>query len=181
MTLGEKLKKLRLEKKMTLQDVAQSTGYSKALISRIENDSVSPSIGSLRKITAVLEIKLHELFAAIEGGRTSVIRKNSRKSQTLAGGKIKVEGLCQGAAGSKMDAVIKTFESGATSKEEKAAHAGEEWWYVLKGRLETSVGETTLELNEGDSVYVVSPASRKWRNPAKGKTSALVVRRPAVS
>lgn len=181
MTLGEKLKMLRLEKKMTLQDVAQRTGYSKALISRIENDSVSPSIGSLRKIASVLEIKLHELFAAIEGGRTSVIRKNSRKSHTVAGGKIKVEALCQGAAGSKMDAVIKTFESGATSREEKTTQAGEEWWYVLKGRLETSVGETTLELNEGDSVYVVLPSPRRWRNAAKGRTSALVVKTPAVT
>ncbi len=181
MTLGEKLKKLRLEKKMTLQDVAQRTGYSKALISRIENDSVSPSIGSLGKITSVLEIKLHELFAAVEGGRTSVIRKNSRKSHTLAGGKIKVEDLCEGAPGSKMDAVIKTFESGASSREEKGAQTGEEWWYVLKGRLETSAGETTLELSEGDCMYLVSPAARKWRNPAKGRTSALVVRTPAVS
>ncbi|MHC4664309.1 MAG: helix-turn-helix domain-containing protein, partial [Planctomycetota bacterium] len=62
MTLGEKIRKLRHDGEMTLQDIAGKTGYSKALISRIENDSVSPSINSLVKIAAALEIRLYELF-----------------------------------------------------------------------------------------------------------------------
>ena len=174
MTLGEKLKKLRLEKQMTLHDVAKATGYSKALISRIENDSVSPSIASLVKITSVLEIRLNDLFTAIEGGRVSVVKKSERKSSTPAGG-IVVEDLCEIAA-SKMSAAIKIFESGAESEEARADGTGEEWWHILKGKLEVSVDGTLTELNEGDSIYVISESLRTWRNPAKGKTSVLVVK-----
>lgn len=177
MTLGEKLKKLRLEKKMTLQDVANSTGYSKALISRIENDSVSPSVSSLLKISAALQIKLNELFAAIEGSKMSVVKKGSRACGPAYHG-VSTESLCQIPGERKMDAVIKTFDSGAASEEVKADGAGEEWWYVLKGKLSVSVNDRTAQLNEGDSVYLASEGIRKWHNPGKGKCAALVVMTP---
>lgn len=177
MTLGEKLKKLRLEKKMTLQDVADATGYSKALISRIENDSVSPSVGSLMKISEALQIKLHELFAAIEGSKIAVTKKGGRES-TFAKNGIKIESLCSLSGGRKMDAVIKTFDSGAASEQVKQEKGGEEWWYVLRGKLTVSIGERVAQLSEGDSMYIISEANRKWSNPGKGKTSALVVVTP---
>jgi transcriptional regulator with XRE-family HTH domain len=180
MTLGEKLKKLRLEKKMTLQDVADQTGYSKALISRIENDSVSPSVGSLMKVSAALQIKLHELFASIEGSKISVVKKGGRESFLTRDG-IKIENLCFLSGGRKMDAVIKTFDSGAATERVAEEKAAEEWWYVLKGKLAVSFDERTAQLNEGDSLYVVSANIRKWRNPGKGKTSALVVTTPPLS
>jgi transcriptional regulator with XRE-family HTH domain len=176
MTLGEKLKKLRLDKKMTLQDVADATGYSKALISRIENDSVSPSVGSLMKISEALQIKLHELFAAIEGSKIAVTKKGGRES-TFAKNGVKVESLCSLSGGRKMDAVIKTFDSGAASEQVKQGR-GEEWWYVLRGKLTVSIGERVAQLNEGDSMYIISEGNRKWSNAGKGKTSALVVMTP---
>ena len=145
MTLGEKLKKLRLERKMTLQDVADQTGYSKALISRIENDSVSPSVSSLLKISGALQIKLHDLFAAIEGSKLSVVKKTGREAVFSEDG-IRIESLCSLAGGRKMDAVIKTFESGATS--EQVNSGKEEWWYVLKGKLMVSFDERIAQLNE---------------------------------
>jgi transcriptional regulator with XRE-family HTH domain len=181
MTVGEELRKLRLARKMTLQDVAEKTGYSKALISRIENDSLSPSISSLMKITSALQIGMHELFSAVEGRRASVVKKDSRKSRTLPGGGIKAESLCSSPGRNKMEAIIETFESGAAGEREAAVHAGEEWLYVLNGRLEASVGGQVYELNEGDSIYVISALPHKWRNPGKGKTSALIVFTPPSS
>ncbi|MBI5117646.1 helix-turn-helix transcriptional regulator [Candidatus Poribacteria bacterium] len=181
MTLGEKLRKMRLEKGMTLQNVAEKTGYSKALISRIENDSVSPSISSLIKIAGAVAISLHQLFTAVEGGHVSVIKKSGRKSSTLSGGKIKVEYLSQGPPGSKMESVIKTFEAGAASEDKRAAHIGEEWLYVLKGKLEALVEEEAYDLNEGDCMYVKMATPHKWRNAAKGRTTTLVVSTPPSS
>ncbi len=180
MTLGEKLKKLRLEKKMTLQDVADRTGYSKALISRIENDSVAPSVGSLMKISGALQIKLHDLFAAIEGSKMSIVKKGGRESYRADSG-VKIETLCHLSDGRKMDAVIKTFDSGAASEEKVKEKPAEQWWYVLKGKLNVSVDDRTAQLNEGDSMYLISEGTRKWHNPGKGKTSALVVTTPPLS
>jgi len=180
MTLGQKIRKLRLDKKMTLQDVAGITGYSKALISRIENDSVSPSISSLIKIASALDTTLYELFAAVEGKGTEITRRKDRSSQVMAGGKIKVQELSGNGDERKLVAVIMTFEPGASAAEEKAkVHSGEEWWHVLKGKLVAAVGENTYELGEGDSIYLNSSVPHTWQNPAKGKATALVLVTPS--
>ena len=175
MTLGGKLRKLRRDDRMTLQDVASMTGYSKALISRIENDSVSPSINSLMKIASALNIELHELFASVEGKSPSIVRKRNRSSRTLSGGKVQAESL-SGGTDNKLAPCIMSFEPGADASDGKLeSHRGEEWWHVLKGRLEAAVGEDRYELSEGDSIYLNSSMPHKLRNPAKAKATALVL------
>ena len=181
MTLGAKLRALRLEKKMTLHDVAEETGYSKALISRIESDSVSPSLTSLIKITAALQFSLHQLFAAIEGSRVSVVKKNERESRTLTGQKIRVDNLCQAGAGKKMEALIKTFNAGAAGETRQGPAGAEQWWHVLKGKLELTVSGEVFELGTGDSIYLSSSLPYKYRNAAAGKASALTVTTPPAS
>ena len=175
MTLGGKIRKLRLGGKMTLQDVAGKTGYSKALISRIENDSVSPSINSLVKIAGALEITLHELFAAVEGRDPSVLKKRDRQSTKLSEGKVRVEGLSTDHTDNKLSAVIMTFDSGAEIADGMSPHRGEEWWHVFKGKLEATIGENEYELAEGDSIYLNSSSAHKMRNPAKTKAAVLVL------
>ena len=176
MTLGEKIRKLRHDGSMTLQDIAGKTGYSKALISRIENDSVSPSINSLVKIAAALEIKLYELFAAVEAKAPSVTRRKSRLSSTTADGTIRVENLSGNIEDAKMSAVIMTFEPGAEISSASAkTGTGEEWWTVLKGNLEAVVGDNRFDLGEGDSIYLNSSVWHNLKNLGKAKTRALVV------
>ncbi len=181
MTLGDKIRRLRLDKKMTLQDVAERTGYSKALISRIENDSVSPSITSLVRISSVFKITLHELFLAAEGGQVSVVKKNSRSSRAFAGGRIKIESLRESAAGSKMGVVIMTLSPGVMREAGEKTDVAETWCYVFKGKLEAHTGGQTYELTEGDSIYLTSDVPHKWCNPSKGKASALIVETPPSS
>ena len=166
---------------MTLHDVAEETGYSKALISRIENDSVSPSITSLIKITTALQFSLHELFAAVEGSRVSVVKKNKREFRPVPDKKITVENLCQSLAHKKMDSVIKTFEPGAAGASEKEPAGGEQWWHLLKGNLELTIGDEKFELGGGDSIYFYSSSPYKCRNPAKRKASVLIVTTPPAS
>jgi transcriptional regulator with XRE-family HTH domain len=176
MTLGEKIRKLRHNGKMTLQDIAGKTGYSKALISRIENDSVSPSINSLVKIAAALEIKLYELFAAVEGKTPLVVKRKGRIAKTEANGKIRVENLSGDHEDGKMSAVIMTLEPGANISEGKAkTSTSEEWWTVLKGNLDAVVGDNRFDLSEGDSIYLNSSAPHHLKNSGKTKTKVLVV------
>jgi transcriptional regulator with XRE-family HTH domain len=176
MTLGEKIRKLRRSHKMTLQNVATETGYSKALISRIENDSVSPSINSLLKITKALGISLYELFAAVEGKDPALVKKKERATGSLAGDAIKVEGLSASQSDNRITAVIMTFEPGAESNGGKLnPHGGEEWWHIIKGKLTAQVGDTAYDLSEGDSLYLKSSIPHGLKNPAKAKTAALVL------
>jgi transcriptional regulator with XRE-family HTH domain len=175
MTLGEKIRKLRHDRKMTLRDIAEKTGYSKALISRIENDSVSPSINSLVKIAQALEIKLYRLFASVEGSPPVVVKKKGRSTRTPASESIRVESLSGDDGENKMNAAIMTFDSGAGVSERKSkSPTCEEWWTVLKGRLEVLVGDNRFELSEGDSIYLNSSAPHSLKNLEKTKAMTLV-------
>lgn len=178
MTLGQKIRELRRHKKMRIQDIAENTGYSKALISRIENDSVIPSIASVRNIAAVLDITLHELFAAAEDENVSVVKKKDRKTKDIKKSRIQIESLCENVTGNKMAASIMTIPPGASVKEEAKERIEEKWWHVLGGKLEVVAGELKYELAKGDSIYSNSKEPCEYKNPTSRKASALVITTP---
>jgi|GEM_PF-3393078 len=66
MNLGVKLRKIRKEKDLTLDQLAQMTGVAKATLSRIENNVVGGNYGTLRKISDVLGVSLEDLSAGKE-------------------------------------------------------------------------------------------------------------------
>jgi len=66
MKIGNTIKRLRKQKGMTLKDMAKITGIQEATLSRIENDKMDGSINTFMLIAGGLDLKLSELFAAIE-------------------------------------------------------------------------------------------------------------------
>src|SRR5512145_2085568 len=60
--IGAKIKALRTSKKKTLQEVANETGFSPALISQVENNNVSPPIATLSKIARFFDVKIGTFF-----------------------------------------------------------------------------------------------------------------------
>jgi len=66
MKIGSTIKRLRKQKGMTLKDMAKLTGVQEATLSRIENDKMDGSLNVYILIAGGLDLKLSELFAAIE-------------------------------------------------------------------------------------------------------------------
>jgi transcriptional regulator with XRE-family HTH domain len=78
--IGEKIKKLRKARKLTLQQVASETGFSPALISQIENNNVSPPIATLSKIAKFFDVKMGMFFDEEEAeSKYEVVRANERR------------------------------------------------------------------------------------------------------
>jgi len=77
--VGEKIKTVREEKKLSLADLAAKTGYSSALISQIENHLLSPSLGTLIQIASAMEVPISKLFGEKHGHAYTIVRKNERK------------------------------------------------------------------------------------------------------
>ena len=70
--IGDKIRKLRQERRLTLQDLADLTGLSKPLLSQIENDQVTPPLATLLKIAKGLKVGLHFFFED-EGDRREYV------------------------------------------------------------------------------------------------------------
>lgn len=171
--IGERLKKVRLEKGYTLKDVAGVSGYSKALISRIENENVSPSINSLLKIATALDVKPYDLFLPPKDTKPSIIRKSARKKAKIDGGKIEVEFLTDQAEENKMESFFIAVDPGASTGAGLGGHTGEIWMTQLKGQTQVVLGEREIVLEDGDSIYFQAAIPHSLKNTGRAKSLLL--------
>ena len=162
--LGGVIRKARMKKGLTLDEVASQCGYSKALISRIENDNVFPSIESLSKIAAALDFPLYDIFASIPIEEPVVLRKDERKKFRVNEGEFDLEFLTPNP---RIVAALPIMYSGkplAHSTEHMGEHSGHEWSIILRGEVEVRIGERAYILREGDSIYFNATNEHKYVN-----------------
>jgi transcriptional regulator with XRE-family HTH domain len=162
--LGGVIKKARLKKGFTLDEVASRCGYSKALISRIENDNVFPSIESLSRISDVLEFPLYDIFASIPFEEPVVLGKAERHKFRVNEGQFNLEFLVPNPNNVGMLPILYAGNPGARSTERMGQHIGQEWSIVMKGKVEVVVGEKSYLLREGDAIYFNSTIPHKYVN-----------------
>lgn len=157
--IGGKIRELRRAKKLTLNDVANETGFSTALISQIENNNVSPPIATLSKIANYLDVKIGHFFSENEEEcRYEVLRGNQRTaiprviSRDGSNHGYIYESLSVQKKNKSMDPFLLTLND-KVSNTDTYSHNGEEFIYVLKGTAEMLLDGNSIVLNEGDCVY----------------------------
>jgi len=154
--IGPKIREIRLQKGLKLKDVAEHTGLSIGLISKVENNNTSPSLSTLIKLANFLGTDASFFLEKAEKKEETVVcRKEDRRVWTSNDDKIYFELLNPSLRSKKMEVVyvrIERFESPA----EKYTHEGEEFGLVLKGQLQVALENETHVLNEGDSIYFKS-------------------------
>ncbi len=175
LNIGSILKSARVEQGMTLEDLSSKCGYSKALISRIENNTVSPSITSLSKITNTLGLQLYEVFASVAANGPTILRSEEREKLSGSNGEHEVEFLTNTPFTKKLQPVLISLKGGAKPWEGSDLDAGEKFLHVLKGTAEIVVGGRKHVLKAGDSIYLKSAIPYKYRSIGKGKTVSLAV------
>lgn len=177
--LGERLRTLRRRRKLRLRDIAERVSCSEGLISKIEHGRVTPSLKVLHGIAAALDVSIASLFA--EPQIALVQRAGERPVIDLAGHesdrRIKLEQLIAHTRDAVLEANIHLVEPGAHSAGD-ISHMGEEFGYVLEGRLELWVEDACYKLEAGDSFHFPSEARHRYRNPGEGTTRILWVNTP---
>ncbi len=179
--IGAKIKELRRAKKMTLQDVANETGFSTALISQIENNNVSPPIATLSKISNFFDVKIGHFFAeneeecpyeVIRSTERTVIPKVVSKDGTNHG--YFYESLSVRKKNTKMDPFLLTLNEKVTNTD-TYSHNGEEFLFVMKGTAELLLDDQHITLNEGDSVYFDATIKHRLFSTGNGEVKVLAV------
>jgi transcriptional regulator with XRE-family HTH domain len=175
--IGFHLRRERRLKKLRLKDVADATGLSVSLISKIETNSVGPSLSTLHRIAQALDTSISALFA-MEEPPTQVVRR--QRERPIAGkvqsisewDGIEAEIMIPFGEGRLLEGFVFVMEPGGNSGG-VLQHEGEECGYVLEGRLELCVGGKQYSLGRGDSFFFPSTIPHTYRNP--GKVTARVV------
>jgi len=152
--IGERVRKIRNERGLTLQDVANYTGFSKALISQIENNVVMPPINTLGKIAKILNVKMTYFFEEeIDHREYHIVRKDERKMVFREGVKhgYLYENLASMSANDVLQMILVTIKSGDGQKK-LFNHEGYEYMYVAEGKIRFYLSNEIIDLEKGDSI-----------------------------
>jgi transcriptional regulator with XRE-family HTH domain len=165
--VGERLRERRKELSISVRELARRVAVSPSLISQIENGKTSPSVGTLYAIVSEMDLSLDEVFSGTSdpsrrgpnGGRelpSPVVTEDERKEISLASG-VRWQRLTR-SADPNVDFLHVVYEPGGAScaEDHLMRHAGQEYGYVISGRLSVTVGFDTYELAAGDSISFAS-------------------------
>lgn len=147
---AQRLKTARLARGLTLAEVAANAGLSTGYLSRLEGGSRQPSVGSLVVLSRVLNVNLSELLSNEPEANSAVIRKGSRESHARPEGDY--VHVSKSLPNTCIDVVQITLAPDVPHVEMKS-HPGEEWVYVLEGKVELELGAERHELFAGDSAH----------------------------
>ena len=180
----EKIKRIRRNKKITLKDLAKSTGLTEGYLSRIENSRSVPPISTLSRIARGLAIDVSYLLFSEDMAENSnpnivVIKKNevgevhsseTPHQKTVYG--YQYEPLAHQKRGKNMEPyiLVPDFEPG-----EVLQHEGEEFLYVVKGTIEFFYGTENYILTEGDSAYFDAHIPHNGKSLGEEKARVLIV------
>jgi transcriptional regulator with XRE-family HTH domain len=181
--VGEKLRALRLRKKMGLVELGRHTGLSAAMLSKVERGKLFPTLPTLARIALVFSVGLEYFFADDRKRHTlGIVRRGQRKRfPERADGKdvsFFFESLDFAAVERKLSAYHAEFEPVPSRKTRTHHHNGAEFLSVLRGKLEMRIGNEQHVLETGDSIYFDSSLAHSYRRVSKSPCSAIVVTVP---
>ncbi len=156
--VGDRIKAAREAAGLTLQELAERTGYSSALMNQIENHLVSPPLGALGKIAHALGLTLGALWGERGGEPFALVRKGERRQVSRFASKEGVsygytyESLGYGKKDRRLEPFLITLEPPTVKASPPSVHVGEEFLLVLSGTMEVTLGSHTDLLEPGDSI-----------------------------
>lgn len=168
--VGKKIKKERLRKKMTLDRVANETGFSIDYLKSIESGKEMPPVGALLQIARALEIDSGFFLKEQETSLKTRIKAYTKRTENYA-----YTTLTPGAENKHLKAFKITIEAMQNHKGVGYQHEGEEFIYVLSGNIEVVVGDHVNVLKKNDSLHFNSGIRHMLRNIGKSKAELIVV------
>lgn len=178
--IGEKVRALRLRKKMALVELGRHTGLSAALLSKIERSNIYPPLPTLLRIAMVFGVGL-DYFFRDESKRqvASIVRRGERQrfpDQPEGGGvSYFFESLDFTASERKLNAYLADFQPVRAEEAATHVHSGVEFLHVLTGQLVIAIGRAEHELDEGDSIYFDASVPHSYRRKGRNRCTAVVV------
>jgi transcriptional regulator with XRE-family HTH domain len=181
--IGEKLRALRLKKKMGLVELGRHTGLSAAMLSKVERGKLFPTLPTLLRISLVFSVGLEYFFSADQKRHiVGIVRRAQRKRfpERPDGRDISFyfESLDFAAVERKLNAYHAEFQPLQPGKARPHHHPGVEFLSVLRGRLELHIGTEDHILESGDSIYFDSSLPHSYRRVSRKPCAAIVVTVP---
>ena len=168
--VGKKIKKTRLEEKISLKQMANETGCSIDYLKKLEAGKVIPPVGTLLQIARALQIDSGFLLKEQEADLKKRIKAYTKRTDNYA-----YTTLTPGAENKHLKAFRVTIDVLQNHKGVGYQHEGEEFIYVLSGKIEVIVGDHVNKLQKDDSLHFNSGIKHMLRNVGNKEAELIVV------
>ena len=179
--IGSRLRHARLVKGWLIKELAQRVGVSVSLISKYENDKTLPPLTVLHKLVSELGTNIGALFDSNWAGQKHISRQGARPSIMAAGVDgipgVTLERLIPNGNGQLLQGNIHIIPPGGGSMG-SMHHDGDEFGYVLEGRIELRIEDTVHDLAPGDSFAFPSSLAHTYRNVGTDITRVIWINTP---
>ena len=175
--IGEKIKRRRVSLGLTQEELAARVELSKGFISQVERDLTSPSIATLTDILEALGMSLADFFSqedtnekVVFGADDVFVKENEDAGHSI-------HWLIPNAQKNSLEPILVTLQSGGKTWEQDP-HEGEEFGFVLEGKIRLFIGNKSYELKKGDSFYFKSEKVHFLKNVGAKTAKILWVSSP---
>jgi transcriptional regulator with XRE-family HTH domain len=179
--IGQRIKELRMQRGLTLEEVAERSGCSSGFLSQLERNRAAPSISMLYAIGEALGVQVTD-FLPDGVSATKVTRHERREHLHFEGSAISYTLLSTKFPHAALGAFLLNFKPAnqGLPTDEFRAHAGEEFVHVLDGVLRLWIGDGFYDLYSGDSAYFSSTNKHRLENRSDRPVNVLAMITPSI-
>jgi transcriptional regulator with XRE-family HTH domain len=170
MKIGERIKNLRELSNLTQEELADRAGLTKGFISQIERDLTSISLDSFLQILEAMDENISDFFR--ESSAEKIVY---RETDRVAIEKEKIqrfELLVPGSTNRRLEPILLTLRKGQVTPRERP-HEGEEFGFVLRGKVTLRFGKEALKLQRGECFYL-SAEKEHWIQNTSSKEAVIL-------
>ena len=179
--MGGRIKKARESRGLSIFDVYLRTDIDVDTLSQIEEGNITPPLGTVIKLAKALDLKMGYFISGEEEKSYTIVRRDDREKASRFDSKKEeqygygYESLAPRKTNRQMEPFLVTLEPSET-EEERSSHDGQEFIFVLTGKMEVRLGEEIHILEPGDSIYYDStvPHLVKCHNEEAAKILAVL-------
>ena len=180
---GEKIRRLRLKKSMGLVELGKHTGLSAAMLSKLENNHVIPTLQTLSRIAMVFSVGLDHFFmdpALHKNIQVTRAKERMELEEKLKGKSVVYRFQCLDypANDRKSSSYLALFNDVSEGPVAMHSHVGTEFIYLESGALEIDVDGEIVQLEAGDSAHFDGSLPHSYRKIGKEMCRAIVVTVP---
>ena len=171
-SFGSRVKKLREKEGLSLEDLAGQVGMKPGYLKKLENDEVLPPVAEILTLARTLMVD-PSAFMSDETTKASPGKRS--KAMTTRTSDYAYENLTEDDRDMHLMAFRVIIPPRSAHRKVGYKHEGEEFIYVLSGKLKLTVGKKTSTLGPGENIHFDSGKRHVLSNPGAEPAVLLVV------
>jgi transcriptional regulator with XRE-family HTH domain len=173
LNIGQRLRAIREERKLSLRALADLCGMSFNTISRIERNETSPTVATLHLLAKALNVSINQFFE--DNYERSVVLVRHPQRMHSSSENVIIESLGAGLRDQQIAPFVMTIEPAGCNRAKQITHQGEEFVYCLVGKITYEIGDEVYELEADDSLLFDASLPHAFCNNSETTAQFIVV------